>query len=145
MNKKYMYVFVVTHRAPCDKREPVVHYFFEERNTPLDSHLYYKMRRNVFGLMDERYWTANVEVFRTQDPFYIGKFALAIATVRGSMRGFDRVAYYDFTLYNYQTCVGVFARNNNGRSSCWNWPKHGTPRDWRNHTEHNDYIRPWRW
>lgn len=145
MDKKYVYVFVVTHTAPSDKREPIVHYFFEERNTPMDSRLYYKMRRRVFGLMDERYWSSNVQVFRTEDPFYIGKFALAIATVNGSMRGFKRVLYIDFTLYNMMTCCGLMALKDDGYSSCWNWNDHDTPRDWRNHTEHNDYIRPWRW
>lgn len=145
MDKKYVYVFVVTHTAPSDKREPIVHYFFEERNTPMDSRLYYKMRRRVFGLMDERYWSSNVKVYRTEDPRYIGKFALAIATVNGSMEGFKYVGHFCFTLYTYTTCRAALTHDELTSHSCWNWNDHDTPRDWLNHTKYNDYIRPWRW
>lgn len=143
--KKFMYVFVVTHTASSDKLEPVVHYFFDERNTPMVSHLYYKMRRRAFGMMDEKYWTCSIKVFRTEDPRYFGNFPLAIATVCGSMEGFKYVGYFDLTLYNYRTCRGALTHVGHTLHSCWNWNEHDTARDWANHTVHNDYIRPWRY
>lgn len=145
MDKKYMYVFIVIHRAPFDKLEPVFHYFVSKRNTPLDSRLYYKMRRRAFGMMDEKYWTCSINVFRTEDPRYFDNFLRAIATVCDSMEGFKYVAHFVFTLYTYMTCRGALMHVGPTSHSCWNWQAHDTARDWLNHTEHDDYICTWRY
>lgn len=144
MNKNCLYIFVVTYGAPSDGFDPVVNYFFDRRNSPMDSHLYYRMRRRVFGLMDKTFWTARVRVFRTEEPLYVSNFIRAVSAVECSMVGIKYIGSFFFTLYSRMTCFAAFVHNGSGFRDCWNWSRHDTVRDWGNHTKHNWYFTSWR-
>ena len=133
MSKSYFYRFIFEIRDPAthDFENPLI--LEVERTTPIDNRLYRKIRRLAFSFMNEKYWTAKVEIYRFSDveartPTFYSK----------SRPKF--IGGIDYTIYTLSTAVGVILPSESGTRSCWTWPQRSTPYDWDNHTAHHSHY-----
>lgn len=142
MDYKYHYYFRFKYTAPGTGKSPIYSAFYVNRCAPMDSRLYYKIRRKAFGAMNSTYWACTVEIYRAdecKDPVNIDIYDC-------------HWKYYGSFTFNHYYCMTCFAahahglpgiesHDKSGISCCWNWVNHRVPYDWENHTKYNPSMR----
>lgn len=142
MDYKYHYYFRFKYTAPGTGKPPIYSAFYVNRCAPMDSHLYYRIRRKAFGSMNAIYWACNVGIYRAyecKDPadidIYDGHWKYC-----GSLT-FDRYSFMTCFSATIHNLPGIESHNKRVISSCWNWVNHRAPYDWENHTKYNPSMR----
>lgn len=142
MKYKYLYGFHFIYAAPSDILPTIHSALYVERSAPMDSRLYYKIRKKAFGAMNEKYWSCNVIM-------YVITNTVVFPPSFENLDSMTKGCTFDFTRYNATTCHAVIAPLIPGKTSksgtsvrsCWNWVDHDEPYDWKNHTKYNPSMR----